>query len=384
MASPRRRETETETETEKNLAEGRRGRLATTALASRPCSLHWWCSPPCSRSRAVRPDARKPRTAGGPDQPTLAPPTELLVTAATGTSISLSWTASSDGRSVVGYRLYGKDGDDAEPVAKTAETTFTFEDLQCGSAYTLSVEAVGAAGRRSEKVSIMSATTACSDRAPPSTPAGLVQAETSEMSVSLSWTASTDNVGVVSYEVFHGELHVATTAELAYAFAGLSCESSFSVGIAARDASGNRSPVASAFITTSACSGRTAPAPPAKLRQTHQTETSVGLAWSESKFAALYTVYQDGNQAGSTRETAYALSGLACGSSYNAGVEAGDPAGRRSERATVVVTKLPVRSHPRNRDPTTTRRPRPASYRLRARRTRASRWLGLRRATTSE
>lgn len=51
-----------------------------------------------------------------------------------------------------------------------------------------------------------------------------------------------------------------------------------------------------------------------------------------------YGVYEDGAPVGQTASTSYALSGVACGTRHELGVDAVDAAGRRSEAATVKVT----------------------------------------------
>jgi chitodextrinase len=275
---------------------------------------------------------------GQRERPSLAPPNDLQVAEASATSISLTWKASASERGVEGYRLYVNADEDDEPVAKTTEAAFTFSGLECGTAYTLTVEAYGPGGRRSEAIAIVASTAACPDREAPSTPGNLVQSESSEASVRVSWSASTDGVGVVGYGIYLGGLLVATTAELSYAFPGLDCGSSYTIGVAASDAAGNQSAQASLIIATKACSRRGAPSPPTNLRQTDQGETSVGLAWNGSNRAARYNVYRDGSRAGTTRETTYSVSGLACGSSYTVAVEAEDAAGERSDMATVLVT----------------------------------------------
>ena len=57
---------------------------------------------------------------------------------------------------------------DGKRLALTAETSYTFTGLSCGTTYTLGVEAVDSAGNRSDLVSILAAADAC--LAPASTP----------------------------------------------------------------------------------------------------------------------------------------------------------------------------------------------------------------------
>jgi hypothetical protein len=70
----------------------------------------------------------------------------------------------------------------------------------------------------------------------------------------LSWSASTDNIGVTGYKVFLGSTRqLGTTANLSYALTGLGCGTSYTLGVAAYDAAGNVSPTTSLPIRTPDC-----------------------------------------------------------------------------------------------------------------------------------
>ena len=70
----------------------------------------------------------------------------------------------------------------------------------------------------------------------------------------LSWSASTDNIGVAGYKVFLGlTRQVGTTTNLSYALTGLGCGTSYTLGVAAYDAAGNVSPTTSLPIRTPDC-----------------------------------------------------------------------------------------------------------------------------------
>jgi hypothetical protein len=77
-----------------------------------------------------------------------------------------------------------------------------------------------------------------------------------QLVATLSWTASTDNIGVTSYDLYRGSTKVATVggSTLSYQFTGLACASAYTLGVAAGDAAGNQSPLATASARTSACS----------------------------------------------------------------------------------------------------------------------------------
>src|SRR6266704_291526 len=90
------------------------------------------------------------------------------------------------------------------------------------------------------------------DTTPPSIPTDLVAtAAVGTVTINLSWTASTDNVGVTGYIVKRNGTPVATPTSTSYADAGLSVATTYSYTVAARDAAGNVSPdSASASATT--------------------------------------------------------------------------------------------------------------------------------------
>ncbi|MGN9908636.1 discoidin domain-containing protein [Phytohabitans sp. LJ34] len=77
---------------------------------------------------------------------------------------------------------------------------------------------------------------------PPSAPGNLTVTAKSSTSVTLSWTASTDNAGVTGYQVLRGGAVVATTAATQATVTGLSPATAYSFQVTAQDAAGNTSP----------------------------------------------------------------------------------------------------------------------------------------------
>ncbi|GAB3933619.1 hypothetical protein GCM10027614_04930 [Micromonospora vulcania] len=69
-------------------------------------------------------------------------------------------------------------------------------------------------------------------------------------SVSLAWTASTDNVGVSGYEVRRGGTVVATVTGTTATVSGLSASTSYSLTVTARDAAGNTSNASNTVTVT--------------------------------------------------------------------------------------------------------------------------------------
>ena len=65
--------------------------------------------------------------------------------------------------------------------------------------------------------------------------------------MTLSWSPSSDNVGVTGYQVALNGAQLGTVSETSYSYAGLTCGSSYTLSVAARDAAGNASASATAM-----------------------------------------------------------------------------------------------------------------------------------------
>jgi chitodextrinase len=195
-------------------------------------------------------------------------PTNVAASTRTATSIALVWHASNDNIGVVGYGLYRG----GTLIGSTSSTTGIFSGLQCNSNHTFSVDAYDGAGNRSSRTTVMAATTACPDTSAPSTPIGLAASNITQNGLALSWNASSDNVGVTGYDVFRNGTNVATVASTASNQSGLSCGTSYTFGVVARDAAGNTSPQAQVSASTTPCS-TPPPAPTAAPVYTADFET---------------------------------------------------------------------------------------------------------------
>jgi chitodextrinase len=179
-------------------------------------------------------------------------PSGLRVTGTSSTSVSLAWTASTDNVAVTSYDVLNG----SIVAGSTAATSFTVTGLASGTSFSFSVRARDAAGNMSAASAPVSAQTAAAmggDTTPPSVPAGLQVTAVTSNSVSLSWSASSDNVGVTGYDVLNGAALAGNTAGTSFTVTGLAPSTSFSFTVRARDAAGNVSaPSAAAAATTSA------------------------------------------------------------------------------------------------------------------------------------
>ncbi|WP_431167890.1 fibronectin type III domain-containing protein, partial [Tenacibaculum halocynthiae] len=61
-----------------------------------------------------------------------------------------------------------------------------------------------------------------------------------QTTLTLNWTASTDNVGVTGYDVFRGSTKIgSTTTATSYNVTGLAANTAYSFTVKAKDAAGN-------------------------------------------------------------------------------------------------------------------------------------------------
>src|SRR5204863_252338 len=193
-------------------------------------------------------DAERSNGAGTTPTAATTPPTTptgLTATAAGSTGANLSWSASTDNVGVTGY-IVRRNG---VQVATPTTTSVADTGLSAATTYSYTVAARDAAGNTSANSASASVTIA--DTTPPTTPTGLTATVAGSTGANLSWTASTDNVGVTGYVVRRNGVQVATPATTSFADTGLSAATTYSYTVAARDAAGNLSPnSASVSVTT--------------------------------------------------------------------------------------------------------------------------------------
>jgi chitodextrinase len=295
------------------------GNTTDRAYASGPATTAACSSPPSPPPPPA--DTTAPSQPGG-----------LAVAAATNTSVTLAWTASTDNVGVAGYGVYVNGAD----VQTKTQPGATVSGLACGTAYTLAVDAYDLAGNRSTKASVVGTTAPCADTQAPSTPANVAVTSRTATSIALSWSASSDNVGVVGYGLYRGATLMGTTAVNTGIFSNLACGSSFTLAVDSYDAAGNRSGRATVTASTTACPDTTPPAMPTGLSASNVTGTSLTLSWNASTDdvgVTGYDIYRNGAKTASVTGTSSSQTGLACGTSYAFAVVSFDAAGNRSSQA---------------------------------------------------
>ncbi|MFF5224964.1 spherulation-specific family 4 protein [Dactylosporangium sp. NPDC000521] len=205
----------------------------------------YWTRELAAAADTGRPDRNPPRVHGGP-----------VPVRVTSTEVTVAWLPATDpGGRVAGYdvlldgaRVAGTTG--TEPLA-------TIRGLEPGRQYRVGVAARDVAGNTSTPTPTTVLTTARPDPQPPAAPAGLRASETGVAHTVLSWTAAPER-DVTGYEIqLNGTRLLSVPAWLAGAepsvpISGLEPSTAYTFTVAARDASGNVSPMAGPLTVTTA------------------------------------------------------------------------------------------------------------------------------------
>jgi hypothetical protein len=176
-------------------------------------------------------------------------PSGVAVAGTSPESVSLSWTKVPG---AAGYDVYAN----KVRAGSTEATSFTDIGLACGTSYRFGVDSFDADGHRSSLTYVNGATSACggvaTDTTPPSTPANLT-GQTTATSLTASWGAATDAVGVTGYDVYLNSTQDGSTQGTTYTISNLNCGTDYTVDVDAFDAAGNHSPRVTKQLTTGAC-----------------------------------------------------------------------------------------------------------------------------------
>ncbi|MBI4712487.1 MAG: fibronectin type III domain-containing protein [Planctomycetes bacterium] len=181
-------------------------------------------------------------------------PTNLAATVVSTNQINLTWSASTDDVAVSGYKVY-RNGTNLTNV--TNSTNYADTGLSASTQYEYKVQAYDAVGNLSAYSNIVTATTsAAADTTAPSVPVMNGAVALSSASIGISWTASTDNVGVTGYKVYRNGTNLTNvTNSTNYTDSGLSANTAYTYNVAAYDQTGNTSAQSSAASATTQAGG---------------------------------------------------------------------------------------------------------------------------------
>jgi chitodextrinase len=181
------------------------------------------------------------------------PPTVSITAPANGATVSgtVSVTANASDNVGVASVQFLLDGanlgalDTASPYSASWSTT-----TASNASHILTAIAKDAAGNSTTSTAVTVTVNNVADTTPPSVPAGLSATAISSSQINLSWTASTDNVGVTGYNIFRNGTKVGTSPNTAYQDVSLIASTSYNYNVSAFDAAGNTSAQSSGASAT--------------------------------------------------------------------------------------------------------------------------------------
>ncbi|MFF9457519.1 fibronectin type III domain-containing protein [Streptomyces flaveolus] len=239
---------------------------------------------------------------GGGGRPPGAP-TGVSAEAGSATSVHVMWNAV-DG--VETYEVYR--GATKVTEVPAADRMVDVTRLRPSTAYVFTVRARDADGRVGPSSAEVRATTpaaAAADRSAPTRPPGAHGRVAGSRAVQLTWSAATDDRGVVSYDVYQGgtKIHSVGGAQTAAVVTGLRPGTRYAFTVRARDAADNVSPASAAVrLTTPGADDGRATAPTGLRAATHRADGAyyIDLDWVPPRTDGVVTEYEihlDGSRA---------------------------------------------------------------------------------------
>lgn len=289
-------------------------------------------------------------TSGDADIQAPTIPANLRSTAIATNSISMTWDPSTDNQAVLGYNVRWKAaGSSTTYSTNVNSTTYNMSSLLAATNYAISVRSYDASQNYSSWLPDVIIGTTGADQIAPSAPSNLQVTSVTTNSISLSWDASTDNVGVNGYRVYwrsgNNAFQYATTTSNIYTKTSLSPGVTYQFYVVATDAGGNISGNSITVDGTTTSIDTQPPSAPTSLVSTSRTSNSIALSWNAStdnvgvmgyrvfwKTASAST-YQNITSVSTTIN----ITGLSTATSYNFYVIAYDAAGLNSSASNILT-----------------------------------------------
>eukprot|EP01090_Pellita_catalonica_P007303 TRINITY_DN178_c0_g2_i1.p1 TRINITY_DN178_c0_g2~~TRINITY_DN178_c0_g2_i1.p1 ORF type:complete len:899 (+),score=171.25 TRINITY_DN178_c0_g2_i1:5299-7995(+) len=164
---------------------------------------------------------------------------------------------------------YNQDGDFAD-AGETVWTKAPSKDTPVSTSFTVPATATDGATRMRIVLKYNATPTACeasfsygevedytvvigagtADTTAPTVPTNLAASSVTQTSLTLNWSASTDNVGVTGYDVYQGTTNIGSVTATTMNVTGLSAATAYTFSVRAKDAAGNASASSSAINVT--------------------------------------------------------------------------------------------------------------------------------------
>ncbi len=274
-------------------------------------------------------------------------------------TITPKWTGTvySEGYGV--WIDYNKDGDFSD-AGETVWTKATSKTTPVSGTFTVPSSASNGATRMRVVLKYNATPTACeasfsygevedytvvigsaqADTTAPSAPSSLAASSIELTTLTLNWSASTDNVAVTGYNVYQGSTNLGSTTSTSSNITGLTAGTAYTFSVRAKDAAGNVSSASNVVNVTTKSPDTTAPSAPSSLAASSITQTTATLNWSASTDNVAvtgYEVFKGSTSVGSVSGTSTNVTGLTANTSYTYTVKAKDAAGNVSSASNAVT-----------------------------------------------
>jgi len=177
-----------------------------------------------------------------------------------------------------------------------------------------------------------------SDTEAPTTPTNVVASNETSSTIEITWTASSDNIGVTQYRIYIDAVLSAQTTEANFKITNLQPGTSYNIQIEARDRINNKSEKSN-LITATTTSDTTAPSVPSNITASNISGTGFKINWdtaTDDTAVTAYNIFVNTTQTATTSELSYTLTGLAPSSTYQIAISAKDAANNESAQSSAV------------------------------------------------
>ena len=215
----------------------------------------------------------------------------------TESSITLTWSESTDNVELRGYHIY-RDGSLTAMGEEQIEITFTDTNLSQGESHSYTIKAFDTSGNSSLASNSQTFTT--KDIVNPTTPENLREDTVSSNSAFLIWDASSDNANLAGYRVYRDNQTAPITevSTNSYLDETLSPSNNYTYTVTAFDSSDNESTHSTSLVITTTDSSITSKAFPSQIN----------LVWQDpnnTDGSVIYNVYRDNEKIATTQQLSY-------------------------------------------------------------------------------
>jgi endonuclease I/chitodextrinase len=169
----------------------------------------------------------------------------------------------------------------------------------------------------------------------PTTPSNVSLSNIDLNSIDISWTASTDNIGVTGYNIYIDGVLEAQTTNTNVTISDLNTNTTYSFTVLAKDLINNMSPL-SAAVNGTTDEDTQAPTTPGNVLVSNETDSSFKVSWSAStdnNAVSGYEVFVDGNLVATTNNLFYIVNNLNISTTYTVEILATDSDNNKSDKS---------------------------------------------------